>query len=397
MKRDSSATRRQWIGKCACTVGAISIAGCSDRTDTEGGAENDGSTTSSPEWPMYGVDRQNTAHHPEVSGPDGPEVTAREVVDTGETGLYPVTIADGMLYGNAAGQSIYAVDLETEELEWRGDVGGSTVVHDGRVYGPISGETLYAFDVDDGDLWESERNDAVSAFVTHPLPTADGLLTTSRDALWRYDYDTGEPTKLLDLPTTRMTTEWPAYKDGTLYIGRTEGVSAIDVEAREIEWTFEPESGGSVAFSNPTIANDLVHIVDSEDFLHGVNIDSGKKEWTADIPQSTETSPAAANGRVFLTGNRYLVAIDADTGNIEWEGGEDIILEPEDAILADSVCYVTNSYRMWAYDASSGEIIWKYERPEESDISFTSPPTVWDDTIYVPSLDNSLYAIEREG
>lgn len=394
MKRDSSATRRQWIGKCACTVGAISIAGCSDRTDTEGGAENDGSTTSSPEWPMYGVDRQNTAHHPEVSGPDGPEVTAREVVDTGETGLYPVTIADGMLYGNAAGQSIYAVDLETEELEWRGDVGGSTVVHDGRVYGPISGETLYAFDVDDGDLWESERNDAVSAFVTHPLPTADGLLTTSRDALWRYDYDTGEPTKLLDLPTTRMTTEWPAYKDGTLYIGRTEGVSAIDVEAREIEWTFEPESGGSVAFSNPAVTDSMAYVIDSEDLLHGVNVNSGTAEWTAEIESSTDKSPAVADGRVYLTDSRYVMALDAATGDIEWEAGGEIILEPEDPIIVDGICYVTTSFQTIGYDVRSGETVWKYERPDDSEIRFSAPPTVFDGTAYVPSSDDTLYGIE---
>ncbi|MFC4541498.1 PQQ-binding-like beta-propeller repeat protein [Halosolutus amylolyticus] len=347
---------------------------------------------------MYGVDLQNTAHHPDANGPEGDEVTARAVTDTEETGIYPVTIADGMLYGNSGGKKIYALDLETEEIEWEGDVSGSTAVRDGRVYGPISDETLYAYDVDSGDQWESEQHDEIDAFVTHPLPTADGILIASDDAIWGFDSDTGDYTHIIDTPLTNLTTDWPAFADDTLYIGRSDGLHAINVATPEIEWTFQPEDEGGLTNSNPAISDGTVYTIKftswNEKQLLAIDADSGEEEWATEI-DIDGVSPAVADGTVYLAGSESLVAVNADSGTVEWERGDDIALEPYDVVVANGICYVTTSFRIWARDAGTGDLVWEYQRPDESDIRFSASPTVFDETVYVPSSDDTLYAIEE--
>ena len=390
-------SRRRWLETCATVAGTTVIAGCSG-SDENGDREaehgdSDGDESSSSDWPMYGVDLQNTGHHPDATGPAGDEVIERKVIDTEMTGLYPITIADGMLYGTNAGQSIYALNLETEEIKWEGNVGGSTIFHDEMIYGPVSDETLYGYDTGSGDQWESEQNNSVSAFVTQPIPTSDGIFIASDDAIWRFDLDTGESTKVIDTPLANVTTEWPAFDDKTLYIGRSAGLHAINVDTPEIEWTFEPDNGGSVAASNPVVVDGTVYVVNTEERLHAIDTDTGEEEWAVDV-DIAGGSPAVAEGMVYLTGPRSVVAVDINSGSIEWEAGDDVALEPYDAVVASGICYVATSFRMWGYDADFGDLIWKYERPDDSEIRFSASPTVFDDTIYAPSSDDTLYAIE---
>lgn len=394
MSPDPSPSRRQWLQTCAGIAGAVSVAGCSaiDDDETDSG-ENNGSGTDSADWPMYGVDRQNTGHHPDVTGPTGDDVTAREVVDTGETGLYPVAIVDGMLYGNAAGQSIYAVDLETEELEWKSDISGPPTVHDGTVYGPISDGTLYGYRSTTGSKWQSKQNVEADRFVTHAIPTPHGIFITSEEAIWQFNIDSGDYNKVIDIPSARSNSDWPAYKDETLYIGRLGTIYAIDIGSAKIKWKFEPDNGGRFFDCNPVVANGLVYIINSEGRVHAVDSDSGVEVWATDL-DITKGSPAVDHQGVYLTDSRSVVAVDPDNGSIVWEGGNDLPLEPEDPVVVDGICYVTTSFKIRAYDTSTGKIDWEYERPENSDIRLSASPSVFNETIYISSSNNKLYGIE---
>lgn len=414
-RRTGTRTRRRWLGTCAALAGVSVLAGCSGREETSGnsgtgnGGTNDGANESSDagslgiDWPTYGGNRQNTSYHPDATGPDGGRVTERAVADiggiTGSRSQTPTVVSDGTLYGSSTAGHTYALDLETEEIDWTWERYGPTIAFDGRIYGPTSGRRgdhqLYAYDVENEEEWVSEQNGRISALVCRPIPTADGILVASHEDVWRVDLETGEYSHVIETPIEAgLTTDWPALHDGTLYIGRNPDLYAIDIADRTVEWTYRTDNGGSIIASNPTVANGMVYGASSDDTLHALDADSGDEVWSVDLEYGTDASPAVTDDVVVIGESNHLLAVDAETGNIEWEINDKMIYDPEDVVIAGDICYLTTGFQIWAYDTASGELVWEYERPDGTDIRFTEPPTIHDGTIYVPSSDETLYAIE---
>ena len=410
-------TRRQWLGACSGAVGLAALAGCTGSDDASGNGNetetetetetdsDDGNGTESlgTDWPTYGGNRQNTSSHPDIEGPDGSQVTERAVADIGgitaSRSRIPTVISDGTLYGTSTAGHIYALDLETEAIDWTWERYGATIVFDGTIYGPTSGRRgdyeLYGYDIENREEWVSEPNGRINGLVCRPIPTADGILISSYEDVWRVDRETGEYTHLVETPVeSRLATEWPALHDGTLYIGRDPDLYAIDVDDRTVEWTYRTDDGESIVASNPTVANGTVYGASSGDALHALDADSGEEVWSVDLEYGTGTSPAVTDDLVVIGESNHLLAVDAETGDIEWEIEDELISNPEDVVIADGICYLTTAYQIWAYHAASGELVWKYERPDGSDIRFLESPTIHDGTMYIPSSDETLYAIE---
>lgn len=390
-------SRRRWLGTCAGVVGTTALAGCFGSDDTENGTDDepDGGGEGS-DWPMYGVDLQNTAHHPDATGPEGGDVTKRAILDL--DGYSPLTtaIVDGVVYISSTSGMMHAVDPDAEKLRWEAEGYGPPTVHDGRVYGPTDDNRIFGYDTDTGDRWESEPIGSISGLgLLRPLPTESGIIIASNEKIWRFDTNTGEYTEIIDTPRSgRGTTSWPAIQNGTMYIARWSELHAVDLTTPEIEWTFEPEDGGGIVDSNPAVRDGVVYVASYDEKLHAIDSTSGNEIWSIETDVRVETSPAIANGIVYLSDHGRVVAADTETGDIAWEATDEIRREPEDVVVVDDRCYVATRGGIWAYDSVSGDLSWTYDVPPESDVSFNAPPTISDGTIYLPSSDKALYAIE---
>jgi outer membrane protein assembly factor BamB len=79
-------------------------------------------------------------------------------------------------------------------------------------------------------------------------------------------------------------------------------------------------------------------------------------------------------------------ALDAATGEIEWETPE----YSGRPTLSDGMVYVDSGSSLVALDRDSGDLQWKFTEPTDS----LFPPTVNNDTVYVGSKDNTLYAVD---
>ena len=390
-------SRRRWLGTCAGVVGATTLAGCfgSDDAETGGDDESDDSTGGS-DWPMYGVDLQNTAHHPDATGPDGNEVTERAILDL--DGYSPMTtaIVDGTVYVSSTSGKMHAVSPDSEELLWSEAGYGPPTVHDGRVYGPTDDGRIFGYDAETGDRWESQEITSYSGIgLGRPIPIDGEILIESRETVWKIDPDSGEYTAVIDVPLRgRGSSSWPAIHDDTLYTARSSELHAVDIERRQIEWTFESPNESIIVDSNPAVAYGKVYIASHDQQLHAIDTGSGDEVWSIETEVRVETSPVVAGEMVYLGDHGRIIAVTAENGDLEWEADEEISREPKGVTVVDDVCYVVTRGGIWAYDAGSGELDWSYEIPIESDISFNAPPTISEGTIYVPSSDKTLYAIE---
>lgn len=403
-RRTRTRTRRRWLGTCATLAGVTALAGCSDGEETSeetgngDGAEENGTEEGSlgDDWSMYGVDLQNTAHHPTATGPEGDELTKRSLIDREGRGAYQSTIVDGTLYVSGTSDRIKAFDLEGEEVLWEAERSGPPSVYDGTVYGPTENGRIYGYDRESGDQWSSDAVESLSGLgLLRPIPTEYGIIVASRESIWNVDPETGAYTEVVEIPDPgRGATNWPAIHDGILYIGHWSELYAVKLETGEIEWTFEPENEGGLVDSNPAVANGLVYLASYDGKLHAIDVDTGSEEWAVDTASNVEASPAVAERIVYLGEREQVLAVDAESGDIEWRMDDAIDGEPEDIVVANGDMYVTTRYGISVHDAASGDLEWEYDISDESDVLFNTPPTISDGTIYVGSADETWYAIE---
>jgi len=83
-----------------------------------------------------------------------------------------------------------------------------------------------------------------------------------------------------------------------------------------VKWTFHT---ADVLVSSPTVANGVVYIGSSDNFLYAVDARSGELKWKFNAHGNVSSSPAATPGAIFalsLDGNLY--AVDAASGVQKW-------------------------------------------------------------------------------
>ena len=101
------------------------------------------------------------------------------------------------------------------------------------------------------------------------------------------------------------------------------------------------------------------------------------------------SSPAVVDGVVYVGQGRDVYALDAASGQLRWryETGSGVYSSPA---VVDGVVYV-GSYDdyLYALDAASGQLRWRYETGNR----VYSSPAVVDGVVYVGSRDNYLYAV----
>ena len=113
--------------------------------------------------------------------------------------------------------------------------------------------------------------------------------------------------------------------------------------------------------------------------------------WRYETGDEVWSSPEVSGGVVYVGSNDNRVyALDASTGDLIWsfETGDYVFSSPA---VSGGVVYVgSNDNRVYALDASTGDLIWSYET---GDVVFSSPE-VSGGVVYVGSEDNRVYALD---
>ena len=119
------------------------------------------------------------------------------------------------------------------------------------------------------------------------------------------------------------------------------------------------------------------------------------------MPGPQWSSPAVENGRVFV-GSRddhKLYAFDAVTGNTLWTATTSDWVQTSPAV-ANGVVYIgNNSGNVYAFNAATGSLVW--QRAVAPGFAFGSSPTVANGVVYIASaldasathFDGKLYAL----
>jgi len=300
---------------------------------------------------------------------------------------------DDTLYLGTWGKAFHAIDAETGEQRWRADVGhrfnaSSPTVVDG---------TVYVGTIGDGPLVVSGDDDA--EFEAGAVLALDADNGAER---WRYD----------EFGAKENVESSPAVVDGVVYVCAEGVLYALDADTGDVVWTVDRSTG---LRESPAVVDGVVYSAGRTDAgdtcLQAVDATNGDVRWTTMLDdQNFKTSPAVADGTAYVAASSQrictrdecngvtrgqLYAIDATTGDRAWT--VDITTDTRSSpAVADGIVYVGCRDGLSAV-TTDGEHAWRvnFESDREDGPYVQSSPAVADGRVYVGASDGRLRAIHE--
>lgn len=180
----------------------------------------------------------------------------------------------------------------------------------------------------------------------------------------------------------------------------------------QIKWKFH--TGGYV-ISSPAIFNGMVYVGSADGNLYAVEASTGTMKWQFPTKSRLTSSPAVEAGVVYFESyDGKFYAVDANSGQLKWKfdtAGErrfaaphihgaqpatEVMPDPFDvylsspAIAGGAVYFGSGDGNVYALDASSGALKWKFHT---GDVVHASP-AVANNTVFIGSWDSYFYALD---
>ncbi|WP_049972462.1 outer membrane protein assembly factor BamB family protein [Haladaptatus cibarius] len=311
-------------------------------------------------------------------------------------------VVDGVLYAGTWGKQFYAVDIESGNQRWTVDVGhrfssSSPVVADGRIFvGTIGDGPLVVSGPEDEEKFEAC---ALFAFDAE-----------TGNELWRYD-DFGERDHIESSP---------AVADGRVHFTGENAVYALDVETGEVVWSrnIVGSSYASPAVGDELVYYAAPYRGDSPSRLWALNAETGETRWTYGLGNTSQKiSPAVADGTVYVPASSSrvcllsggsdddncsgvtrgrLYAVDAKAGTERWKAEIKTDTRSSPAV-ADGVVYVGCRNGVSAVTVD-GENAWRldFEGEREDSPYVESSPAVAAGRVFIGASDGQLRSISEE-
>jgi outer membrane protein assembly factor BamB len=218
--------------------------------------------------------------------------------------------------------------------------------------------------------------------VSSPVISGKALYFGGDDGnVYALDSETGR--QLWKTKTRGPVPATPAVVNGTLYVSSYDGnFYALNANTGALKWKFA--TGGERRFEAKG--------------LHGMQ---PKNQTIADPFDIFLSSPVVVDGAVYFgSGDGNVYALDANSGELRWKFKTGDVVHASPA-FADGVVFVGSwdSY-FYAIDAKNGKEKWRFHGGEDplihNQVGFQSSPAVVDGVVYTGCRDAQLYALEAE-
>jgi outer membrane protein assembly factor BamB len=199
-----------------------------------------------------------------------------------------------------------------------------------------------------------------------------------------------DETKIESEPETHSTEHsksWPQLQFDAAQTGYQPNASTPVPPVTDI-WTFET---GNLVRSSPAVANGTVFVGSRDNHVYALDAATGDKQWAFETVHPVRSSPAVADGIVFVgSRDNHMYALDAATGDKQWTFEISNWVTSSPAVADGTVFLGSDDNTVYALDAATGDKQWTFEISNW----VTSWPAVVDDTVYVGSDDNTVYALD---
>lgn len=234
-----------------------------------------------------------------------------------------------------------------------------------------------------------------------------------------YAIDAGSGREIWRRTTRGPVPSTPAVADGAVYFTSYDGnFYALNAQTGALKWKFA--TGGERRFeakglhgmqpknqtiadpfdiylSSPVVADGVVYFGSGDGYLYALNAATGDLHWKFKTGDVVHASPAYVSGVVFVgSWDSYFYAVDAKTGKEKWRfhGGEDPLIhnqvgfQSSPAVIDGTVYTGCRDAQVYALDAATGKEKWRFDNALSWVIT---SPAVARGKVFFATSDSSLY------
>jgi outer membrane protein assembly factor BamB len=179
--------------------------------------------------------------------------------------------------------------------------------------------------------------------------------------------------------------EWAMFRHDQNHSGYTAGTSPMN--SAKLLWNFTTMA--SVA-SSPAIANGAVFVGSKDTAVYSINASNGELLWFYPTESEVRSSPAVFEGVVYVGSyDGKVYALNASNGIKLWNYTTGNMVESSPAVVDDVVYVGSRDGAVYAFNASSGTKLWNYT----TDYEVYSSPAISNGVLYVAADDFHVYAL----
>lgn len=158
----------------------------------------------------------------------------------------------------------------------------------------------------------------------------------------------------------------------------------------KIKW--RKQFNASLTFGTPLVADGVIYTGGSDGEIYALNAQTGDLLWSGGDFEATETA-TAISGDVLIGGgqNNTVKALNRSNGDVLWtfHAGTFVFAPP---VIVDDVVYIATYEKLYALSLDTGKQIW--DAPLGSQMNFVGTPAVEGDTVYI-NVGPLLVALDR--
>ena len=337
--------------------------------------------------------------------------------DLSFTTLVPPT--GGTIYiGGISDGKLYALDANTGNIKWTFQTGGAitnspTIVGNLVIFGS-NDRNLYAVNTNTGLMYWRFSTGSSGVGENIEVSPAVNLSTVyfscSNGKLYAIDTTTQTISGVV-IPTQKWVSvngssrsSGPTIDNGLVFSSASDKtISAFAAQTGLRKWQYTLDDLSSL--SNAVVLNNTVYAFAQNSSLYALNATTGNLLWKTLLdPGFTGAiygSPTIWNGTLYVPSTNsggavtnQICAVNITTGAIKWfsvnpgEAGS-IVLGP--AVYNGILYGTSDNARIYAWDATTGVLKWKYNT---GNTSIYSSPTIANDLVYFAGENGTVYAVD---
>jgi eukaryotic-like serine/threonine-protein kinase len=259
--------------------------------------------------------------------------------------------SNGVVYIGDLGGWLNAINASDGKKLWafraNGEIKSSPVVVGDQVLIGSYDEHLYSLSARNGSLrWKFKTNGPV-----HSTPgIADGMaFIAGCDELFRA-IRLSDGKEVFNVSSGAYTGASPALRGGLAFYGTFDNeVLGVNLAERKVDWRYEHPQRKFPFYSSAAVTGSRVVVGGRDKMVHGLTL-AGKAAWTFATRARVESSPAIADGRVFVGSNdgRFYV-LSLNDGAKLWEFNAGAALSASPAIANGRIVIGSQDGRLYCF------------------------------------------------
>jgi len=335
-------------------------------------------------WPMFRHDPTHSGY----STSTAPETnTSLWNYTTGDLVLSSPAVANGKVYIGSDDLKVYCLNAETGEWIWDyttgNNVRSSPAVADGKVYIGSWDYKVYCFDANTGvEIW----NYTTDSWVISSPAIADGKVYIGSYDGKIYCLNANSGIQLWNYTTNDQVLSSPAIVNGKVYIGSDDSnIYCLNATTGGKIWNYSYAAGYRVRTSPAVINDRLYACVGGQIFC--LNANNGSFYWSFNIGTAIDCSPAVAYGKVYFCSSDWgkVYCLNATTGMKIWNYTINSLTDWSSPAVADGKVYIGSESKMYCLNANTGTKIW------DDAIPIDCSAAIANGNIYIGSWNHKVY------